>query len=482
MKWVLLSLAWAGVASAQLVVTPISPVSTPTEQAAAQPETQTETQSETQSAAQLLAQAQAAAAKARKEGALPTPDQPLWREAVDLGEAARAAAPENLTILRFLAEIYSTLSWDARAWDAWNRYQAAGGELDAPALRAVSEAGRELGYARYTAGNLTDAAQVFERVSELEPRNAEALTWLGRIALEQGESKKAETYWQRVLKLKPGDQTARYYLAQSQQQLTFGAASTGAFNEGLAAYNSGQKAAALAAFTRAADANPDFEEAATWAGRVALELGRPRVAKRFWQALSERKPKDQAASYYLTLANAQERWGAAAGRAFYAGQDLYNRGKVRDAAARFVAASDANPEYPAAASWAARSLQESGQAARAVPYWERVVSLNPDDKSAQYFLETALSQQAISEGATRAFDKGVRAYEEADLAAARQAFQTATKEAPNYADAWGWLGRLAFESGSYGEAAAAYGRALGLEPGNTTYRFFTAEAKRLGAQ
>ena len=474
MKWVLLSLAWAGIASAQIVVTPISPTSTPTEQ--------TTEQTKTPTAAQLLAQAQAAAEKARNEGALPTPDQPLWREAVDLGEAARAADPENLTSLRFLAEIYSTLSWNGRAWDVWNAYLAVGGELDAPALKAVSEAGRELGYARYTAGNLSDAAEVFKKVSELEPQNVEALTWLGRIALEQGQSKKAETYWQRVLTLKPGDQTARYYLAQSQQQLKFGADSTGAFNEGLVAYNAGQKAAALDAFTRAADANPDFEEAATWGGRVALELGRPRVAKRFWQALLERKPDDQTVTYYLTLAEAQETWGAAAGRAFYAGQDLYNRGEVRDAAERFTKASDANPEYPAAASWAARSLQESGQAARAVPYWERVVSLNPDDKSAQYFLETARSQQAISEGATRAFDAGVRAYEEADLGAARRAFETATKEAPNYADAWGWLGRLAFESGSYGEAASAYGRALGLEPDNTTYRFFAAEAKRLGAQ
>ena len=430
----------------------------------------------------MLAQAQAAAAKARSSGALPTPDQPLWRDVVDLGEAARKAAPKDLTVLRFLAETYSTLSWDARAWEVWNAYLAEGGTLDAAALSAISAAGRELGYARYTAGDLDTAATVFGRVAELNPQNLEAFTWLGRIALEQGRSKEAESYWQRVLSLKPGDKTARYYLAQSQQQLTFGADSTGAFNEGLAAYNAGQKAAALDAFVRAADANPDFAEAATWAGRVALELGRPRVAKRFWQALLKRNPQDQTAAYYLTLTEAQTQWGAAAGRAFYAGQELYNRGEVKAAAEQFVAASEANPKYPAAASWAARSLQESGQAAKAVPYWERVVALNPDDAGAKYFLETARAQQAISGGAVQAFDKGVQAYQQADLKAAQSAFETATTAAPNYADAWGWLGRLAFEGGRYGEAEAAYGRALGLEPDNATYRFFAAEAKRLGAQ
>ncbi len=464
--WVIvLSLGW-GVVSAQVVVTPVSPTSVPV----------------TQPQASLLAQAQAAAAEARTSGALPTPDQPRWREAVDLGEEARVADPENLTVLRFLAETYSTLSWDARAWQLWNAYLTAGGALDDAALGALNEAGRELGYARYTAGDLDTAATVFERLVELDPENLEAITWLGRIALERGESQKAESYWQRVLTLKPGDKTARYYLAQSQQQLTFGADSTGAFNEGLAAYNAGRKAAALDAFTRAADANPNFDEAASWAGRVALELGRPRVAKRFWQALLERNPEAQSAAYYLTLTEAQEQWGTAAGRAFYAGQDLYNRGEVRAAAERFVAASKANPEYPAAASWAARSLQESGQAARAVPYWERVVALNPDDAGAKYFLETARAQQAIGEGAVQAFDEGVRAYQQADPEAAQQAFETATNEAPNYADAWGWLGRLAFEGGRYGEAAAAYEKALELEPDNTTYRFFAAEARRLGAQ
>jgi len=479
-RWTLLFLllfsgaALAEVAVAQITVSPTQP--------SAQTEDGAESGAETPDAVELLAQAQAAALEARSSSALPTPDQPRWRDAVQLGEEARALAPEDVNVLRFLAETYSTLSWDSRAWEVWGAYLGAGGSLDGTALSALTEAGRELGYARYSAGQLESAAAVFERLVELDPENVEALTWLGRIALEQGESSAAERYWRRVLALRPGDAAARYYVQQSRQQLTYGADASIAFNEGLAAYNAGRTAAALDAFTRAAEANPDFEEASSWAGRVALELGRAGVAQRFWGALLARDPQNRQAAYFLTLAEAQRRWGTAAGRAFYAGQELYNQGRVGAAAEEFSTASDANPQYPEAASWAARSLQESGQAARAVPYWRRLVALNPDDESARYFLEAAEAQPDVPADAAQTFDEGVQAYQEADLESAQRAFEEATRTDPSYADAWGWLGRLAFEGGRYGEAEAAYARALELEPGNATYRFFQAEAERLGTQ
>ena len=458
-------LLW-GVAAAQIVVTPVQPpaqVSEPPEDAGA-----------------LLEQAQAAAEAAREGSLAPSPDQAGWRDAIRLGEAARDQAPEDLLVLRFLAETYSTVAWDSRAWEAWSAYLDAGGELDEAALTALSEAGRKLGYARFAAGELGGAAEVFERVLELDSQNVEAVTWLGRIALEQGESGAAERYWERVLELKPGDQAARYYLAQSREQLTYGADATSAFNEGLAAYNEGRTAAALGAFSRAAEANPEFEQAAARAGRTALELGRPGAARRFLNMLLARNPEDQQAAYLLTLADAQEAWGPAAGSAFYAGQELYNQGRVAEAAERFIEASDANPEYPEAATWAARSLQESGQAERAVPYWERVVALEPEDDTARYFLGAAQAQKDIGAEAVSAFNEGVKAYGEADLSAARAAFETATEREPTYAEAWGWLGRLAFEGGRYAEARAAYERALELEPGNASFRFFEAEAARLG--
>ena len=455
-------------AGAQIVVTPTQP---PAQVSAPVP---------AEDAGALLTQAREAAAAAREGPLTPSPDQTGWREAIRLGEAARDHAPDDLSVLRFLAETYSTVAWDSRAWDAWGAYLGAGGELDEAALAALSEAGRKLGYARFAAGELAGAAEVFERVLELDPQNVEAVTWLGRIALEQGRSEAAERYWERVLELRPGDPTARYYLAQSREQLAYGAEAVGAFNEGVAAYDEGRTAAALDAFSRAAQINPEFSQAHLRAGQTALELGRSGAAQRHFRALVTRDPQDAQAAYLLTFAETQGTWGAAAVNAFYEGQELYNQGRLEEAAERFSRASDANPDYPEAAGWAARSLQESGQAERAVPYWERVVALDPEDQSARYFLAAAQAQKDIGTAAASAFNEGVKAYGEADLNAAQAAFETATERAPGYAEAWGWLGRLAFEGGRYGEARAAYKRALGLEPGNASYRFFEAEAARLG--
>ncbi|ADI13216.1 tetratricopeptide repeat protein [Truepera radiovictrix] len=435
---------------------------------------------EVSAAAQALAAAQRAVAEARAtyQGA-PTFDRPLWREAVRQGEAARALEPHNPEVLRFLAETYSTLSWDVRAWDAWEALLQAGGELSADDLAQMFAAGRELGYARYTAGELAAAETVFSRMVQLDPENVDALTWLGRIALERGDSVAARAHWARVLELRPNDPTARYYLGRSEQQLAFGAEASGAFHEGLAAYDGGDLEGALAAFTRAAEANADFEEAFVWAARTALEAGQPEVAQRYAEALLARDPEHERAGFFMQQIALQRTWGAEAGSAFLEGQGLYSQGRVAEAAERFAAASDANTQFLEAATWAARSYQETGQAARAATYWERVVALSPDDARARFFLEEARAQSGVAPAAVSAFNRGLRAYADADLAAAEAAFAEATREDPAYAEAWGWLGRLAFEGGRYAEAAAAYAQASALEPADETYAFFAAEARRL---
>lgn len=431
-------------------------------------------------AAQALEEAQQAVAEARATYAgTPTPDQPLWREAVRRGEAARVLEPDNLEVLRFLAETYSTLSWDVRAWGAWENVLQAGGELRPEDVAQMFAAGRELGYARYTAGELAAAEAIFARISQLDPSDADALTWLGRIALERGDSASAQGYWRRVLDLRPNDPTARYYLGQSEQQLAFGAEASLAFNEGLAAYDAGDLSDALSAFSRAAEANAAFEEAFVWAARTALELGQPEAAQSYVEALLARDPENDRARLLGSQVEVQLAWGAQAGQAFLEGQGLYSQGRVAEAAERFAAASDANPQYLDAATWAARSYQETGRAARAADYWERVVALSPDDERARYFLAEARAQSGFSAAAVSAFNRGVRAYGSADLPGAAAAFAEATRADPAYAEAWGWLGRLAFEGGRYAEAADAYGRAAQLEPEDETYAFFAAEAQRL---
>ncbi len=216
-----------------------------------------------------LEEAQIAADEARATyaGSVSSPDQPLWREALRAGERALRLAPGSPQVLRFLTETYSDLSWDVRAWDYGQRYLEATGDmageagstLDADLLASLIEAGTQLGYARYNAGDLAGAAGYFEEVLELEPQSSTPNIWLGRIYLEQGEPERALPYWQAAAELAPDDEGVQFYLSQTEAQLEFGAAAGGAFQRGLQAYNEERLEDALALFEEAAQSNPDYK-------------------------------------------------------------------------------------------------------------------------------------------------------------------------------------------------------------------------------
>ena len=428
-----------------------------------------------------LEEAQTAAQEARASyaGRVNSPDQPLWREALRAGGRALNLAPNSPQVLRFLTETYSDLSWDVRTWDYGRRYRAAGGELDDALLEILIRAGTQLGYARYNASDLAGAADYFEQIVVLNPQNLTANIWLGRIYLEQGDPEQAFSYWQRAAALDPNAEGVQYYLSQTRAQLEFGAAAGSAFQLGLQAYNAGRLADALTQFEAATRANPQYKDAFVWAGRTSLELGRSEEAKTYWQRVLELDPNESRARYFIARADDQLRWGAEAVQTFQRGTRLYNEGKTAEAADAFAEASRTNSQYPEAASWAARSYQEAGEPQQAVPFWERVVELQPNNARAAYFLEQAQNQGGYGVEASSAFNRGVTAYQNADLESAQTAFEQAVAVRSNYADAWAWLGRIHFDKGEYSDAASDYRQALTIVPDNTSYRFFAEEAARL---
>ena len=409
-------------------------------------------------------------------------DQPLWRDAITAGEEALDLAPEAPEPLRFLAQSYAAVGWDIRAWGFWLRYLDAGGALDASVREGLGAVGNRLGYARYSAGDLAGALEYYRGVNARVPGDREANLWLGRIFFELGQPEDALPYWQQLVEASPDDQGARYYLGRTQQQLAFGVEASNAFQQGVTLYESGRLEEALTNFRAAYGANPAFTDALVWTGRTALDLGRSDEAKAAWEGVLARNPDDARARYFLSVAEDQLTWGAEAVGAFEAGMARYNAGDFRAAADLFAGALEANPDYKDAAVWAARSFQESEQAQQAVAYWRRAQALDPDDTRIPYFLGLARDQARFGAAAASSFSQGLSSYQLADYVDAKAAFQRATEANPDYADAWGWLGRIYFEGAEYRAAANAYGRAVALEPDNDSYTFFAEEAARLAAE
>lgn len=156
----------------------------------------------------------------------------------------------------------------------------------------------------------------------------------------------------------------------------------------------------------------------------------------------------------------------------------YDRGDLETAASYQSAVLDAVPFAKDARVWLGRIRLEQGRPGDAVPYWEAVVQQDPEDDRARFFLDLARDQVRWGVDAENAFREGVTAYEAGNLDTAATAFTRATNANDQYAEAWAWRGRVAFERGFYPQAADAYGRAAELDPGSDLYEYFRGEAAR----
>lgn len=156
----------------------------------------------------------------------------------------------------------------------------------------------------------------------------------------------------------------------------------------------------------------------------------------------------------------------------------YGRGERQAAAEIHMTVLDEVPFSRESRVWLGRIRMEQGRPADAIPYWRAVTEQDPDDRRAQYFLELATDQVRWGVDAVNRFREGVAHYEEGDLDASALAFERATDANPEYAEAWAWRGRVAFENEEWLVARSFYANALELDPENETYRYFRSEAER----
>lgn len=447
--------------------------------------------------------AYAALSDALNSGEDPHPDQPSWQaayEAADLAvESARGLETEELReALRLSAHVYAHINWYSRAFSAFDQFLAEGGELGrepyqppgggpplASDMQAFVTSANQLGFARYQAGDMDGAVGYYLTVLDLYPDEPEALRWIGRIGFERGDEAGAQTAvnaFGSLLELDPSDEAARYFHDLSRERLAIGVAASDAFRHGVALYEQGDLEGALERFEAAANAAPEYVEASVWAGRTALELGQPQLAVGYWQQVVDARPDDAGAAWFLGVARAQVRWGIEAARAYYDGLAAYEAGDLASASDSFVLAAEANPEFVDAWVWAARSLQENGEPLASIPYWERVIELDPDDERADWYLRRARTAIERGEIAGPAYFDAAAAYQVGDAEGALALLETALAQNPDFALAWGLKGRIAFQLGRYEMAAEAYGEAAELEPGNGDYAFFADEARMLSGE
>jgi protein O-GlcNAc transferase len=119
--------------------------------------------------------------------------------------------------------------------------------------------------------------------------------------------------------------------------------------------------------------------------------------------------------------------------------------------------------------------------AESLPYFEKYVTLKPDDPRGRFALGVAkfysnqfdearpdLEQAArSSETATGAHYFLARIARQAnDLETARREIDQTLRLSPQYADAWAELGLLQTRSGAYKEAEQSLSKALAIEPDN----------------
>jgi tetratricopeptide (TPR) repeat protein len=426
-----------------------------------------------------LQQAEALAVEARQEDERPSPDQALWREVIRLAGQARSEQPDDPEVILFQARLYSEVSWYSRAWEAWlDHFDLTG---SAPDSEEFATAAHQLGFSRYQAGQFEAAIGYYLTLLEFQPDNSEALSWLGRIHLEAGDPAAALPYLRQLQDQFPEDDAVAYQLSLAEAMQSFGSGAAEAFYRAAGHYERGELADALQQFEAALDHNPQYAEAAVWAGRTALELGEPRRAIPHWERSIALQPDDARSRYFLTLARDQLQWGGEAASRFHEGQSLYETGDTAAAHDAFLAAADSNGAYLQAWSWAARTAQELGRLPEAISFWDEVLARDPADEGARYFRRVAEQRLDFGDAASDEFLQAVALYQQGSFSGAEQGFRATVEASPQFAPGWAYLGQLYFAQGRFSEAADAYSQAALLDPDHENYAFFAAEARRLAA-
>jgi tetratricopeptide (TPR) repeat protein len=381
-------------------------------------------------AQQALAKGAQAAAQALATYDEQLLDKPLWREAINYGEQAKQLAPNSKEPYRFLGQVYSTVKWYSRAWEAWKRFIELGGSRNAQTDRYIVEASAWLGNSSFEQKNYQDAIKYYSALQEIDPDSEEANQHLALSYMALNQPEAAQPYLERLTQAFPTNTEYATLYENTTRMLTYGAEAVAAFDQGMALYNGGRKDEALFAFRRATQANENFKDAFIYAGRASLELGLSEEAVGYWQRALQLDPNNTEARDSLALAEGQSRYGAGAFNAFQQGVALYEQGRRDEARQSFLSAVSQNSRYEEAWAYLGQIANEQQDYQGAITYYTSALSLSPANN--QYTAAIAQAQAVLDQReaeAARLAEERARREEEARQAALLAQQQEAERQA-----------------------------------------------------
>lgn len=292
----------------------------------------------------------------------------------------------------------------------------AGGAGPAPGQRVsrVVEVFNE-GVEAQKLGDLETAAAKYREAAELDSDLAAPRTALASVALLQEDWETAAAEAEAAIALDPGDVRAlqirydAYRKAGNEEKAEeaadalrevgdLGEAAKRLYNEAVDAYNTGNIAEAQSKFQQVTELDPELVPAYTALARISLQQGSPTAAAEAAKAATDREPGNGQA--WIMLFDASRLTGddatadAALSRVAELNPDwiadtlydhatnLYNEGKIEQAAAELERVVNVLPDLPRAHYFYGMSLYNLGRADEAKAELERFIELAPEDPEA----------------------------------------------------------------------------------------------------
>lgn len=121
---------------------------------------------------------------------------------------------------------------------------------------------------------------------------------------------------------------------------------------------------------------------------------------------------------------------------------------------------------------------ELGNANAARAAYQAAAALPEANAGDRYNLSLAQEGERYGLGAVRAFRDAYAKYAAGDKAGAEAGFLEATRQNPQYAKAWAWLGRTRYEGKNFTGAADAYAQAVRLDPEDKASAYYLRLAQQ----